>query len=280
MLTRATPLSDHPAAAPNGVKGGFAALTVSSHVLMVRARRMAGRRRARRVVVVAVVLLTCLVFAAQFRAMDAARQRWTDTRVVAVARRDLPPGQVVEADSVELREVVSAAVAPAALDEVPLGSVVRYPVAAGEALVARRLAPEGLTGIAALVPDGERAVALPVGPAARPPLQVGDRVDVLAVLPPEAVMPATGPATDGVPAEPDADAETGGRPAEAEAQDPAEPGHSADLGAEGGVLPLVERAVVVDVTEEAVTVAVPAAMVSAVAQVVTQGAVVLTLTGA
>jgi len=219
---------------------------------------MAGRRRARRVVVVAVVLLTCLVFVTQFRAMDAARQRWTDTRVVAVARRDLPPGQVVEGDSVELREVASAAVAPAALDEVPVGSVVRYPVAAGEALVGSRLAPDGLTGIAALVPDGARAVALPVGPAARPPLQVGDRVDVLAVLALEV------PLTEVEPEPP-----VEGTEEEEEDRDTA-----------GSVVPLVERAVVVDVTEEAVTVAVPAAMVSAVAQVVTQGAVVLTLTGA
>ena len=218
---------------------------------------MAGRRRARRVVVVAVVLLTCLVFVTQFRAMDAARQRWTDTRVVAVARRDLPPGQVVEGDSVELQEVVSAAVAPAALDEVPVGSVVRYPVAAGEALVGSRLAPEGLTGIAALVPDGERAVALPVGPAARPPLQVGDRVDVLAVLALD--VPLT----------------------EVEPEPPVEGTEEEEEGGDttGSVMPLVERAVVVDVAEEAVTVAVPSAMASAVAQVVTQGAVVLTLTG-
>lgn len=219
---------------------------------------MAGRRRARRVVVVAVVLLTCLAFVAQFRAMDAARQRWTDTRVVAVARRDLPPGQVVAADSVELREVVSAAVAPAALDEVPLGSVVRYPVAAGEALVGSRLAPEGLTGLAALVPDGERAVALPVGPAARPPLQVGDLVDVLAVLALDVPLTEVEPEP---PVEGTEEEEEGGDAA-------------------GRVVPLVERAVVVDVAEEAVTVAVPSAMASAVAQVVTQGAVVLTLTGA
>lgn len=206
---------------------------------------------------VAVVLLTCLVFVAQFRAMDAARQRWTDTRVVAVARRDLPPGQVVEGGSVELREVVSAAVAPAALDEVPVGSVVRYPVAAGEALVGSRLAPEGLTGIAALVPDGERAVALPVGPAARPPLQVGDRVDVLAVLALDVPLTEVEP-----------------EPPVEGTEEEEEDGDTA-----GSVMPLVERAVVVDVAEEAVTVAVPSAMASAVAQVVTQGAVVLTLTG-
>jgi hypothetical protein len=46
------------------------------------------------------------------------------------------------------------------------------------------------------------------------------------------------------------------------------------------VVPLVDRALVIDVTDEVVTVAVPSALAPAVAAAVTQGAVVLTLTGA
>ena len=252
----------------------------SPHVFVVRARRVAGRRRSRRVVVVAVVLVTGLVFAAQFRAVDAARQRWTDTRVVAVARRDLEPGQVVEAGSVDLEEVATASVAPAALGEVPLGSVVRYPVAAGEALVGSRLAPEGLTGIAALVPAGERAVALPVGPAARPPLQVGDRVDVLAVLAPDDLALPALPADEADAEQPTDEGDPTDEADPADEGDPTEPGHSADVEAAGSVVPLVERAVVVDVAEDAVTIAVPSALASATAAAVTQGAIVLTLTGA
>ena len=65
------------------------------------------------------------------------------------------------------------------------GRVVVAPVAAGEVLLERRLAPAGLTGVAALVPAGHRAVAVPVDVAlgvASPEVRVGDRVDVLAVF--------------------------------------------------------------------------------------------------
>jgi Flp pilus assembly protein CpaB len=51
----------------------------------------------------------------------------------------------------------------------------------GEAVLAGRLAPDGLRGVAALVPPGWRALALPVGPAALP-LSVGDRVDLVAAV--------------------------------------------------------------------------------------------------
>ncbi|HEY8543645.1 MAG TPA: SAF domain-containing protein [Acidimicrobiales bacterium] len=275
-------------------------------LLALRARRLVGRRRWRRGFVVALALLTAAVVAGQVRAVEAARRRWDETRVVAVARRDLAPGEVVSADTVEQREVVAASVAPAALEEVPLGSVVRHPVASGEPLVPARLAPEGLTGLAALVPAGERAVAVPVGPAGRPPLAVGDRVDVLAVtaldpLASEAAVDAPWAdvdAADGSAGESDGDA--GDDEVPPGAGDPDDPDGPDDLGAgveqeargdpperparapggAAGVVPLVDRALVVDVADEVVTVAVPAALAPAVAAAVTQGAVVLTLTGA
>ncbi|HKY66477.1 MAG TPA: hypothetical protein VJM49_08915, partial [Acidimicrobiales bacterium] len=88
----------------------------------------------------------------------------------------------------------------------------------------------------------------------RPPLVVGDLVDVVVVLPVD--VPSGVPTGDG---------ETGGA-ADDEADDPA--------------FPLVERAAVVDVGEQAVTVAVPEDDSSRVAWAVTNGAVVLALTGA
>lgn len=247
-------------------------------VTAVRARRLAGRRVVRRAIVVVVAVVSCLVIAAQVQASAAARHRWGDTRVVAVARHDLQPGEVVTAGAVRLRRLPAVSVAADALTEVPVGSVVRYPVGADEPLLAARLAPEGLTGVAALVPAGERAVALPVGPAARPPLRIGDRVDVLAV-----VLEGMGPA----PPEPEVEstAESDEPPA-ADAGPETDPAadFEADLGAAPSVptevvVPLVERALVVDVGEEAVTVAVPGASAAGVAHAVTQGAVVLTLTG-
>jgi Flp pilus assembly protein CpaB len=51
----------------------------------------------------------------------------------------------------------------------------------GEVVVRSRLAPDGRRGAAALLPEGQRAIAVPGG-AGRPPLRLGDRVDVLATL--------------------------------------------------------------------------------------------------
>jgi Flp pilus assembly protein CpaB len=219
-------------------------------LLGVRLRRLLVRTRVRRALVAVLALLTGIVVAGALRAADAARRQWGDSRVVAVARHDLAAGDVVGPGDVDLRDLPAVAVADEALAEAPVGAVTRHPVSAGEPLVAGRLGPDGLTGPAALVPEGHRAVAVPVGPLGRPPLQVGDQVDVLAVVPTEVGVEAESgdgedEAGDGVPA-----------------------------------VPLVERALVVDVADEAVTVAVPAELTPAVAYAATQGALVLALTGA
>jgi Flp pilus assembly protein CpaB len=177
---------------------------------------------------------------------EAARDRWGRARPVAVATHDLAPGDVIEGSTIEIRRLPEAAVSPEALAEPPTGSVVRQPVLAGEALVAERLAPQGLTGVAALVPAGHRAVAVPLGPVAAPPLAVGDLVDVLAVV---AVASEEPPDGSG-------------------AQRAAEPS-----------FPLVESAVVVDVGEQSISVAVPEADAPRVAWVLTNGSVVLALSG-
>src|SRR5690606_4867466 len=69
-----------------------------------------------------------------------------------------------------------------ALTEVPTGAVARADIVAGEVVVSSRLAPHGLEGVAAMLPAGTRAVAIPLEPGLAPPLRVGDRVDVLVAL--------------------------------------------------------------------------------------------------
>jgi Flp pilus assembly protein CpaB len=209
-------------------------------VLVVRARRAVARPGVRRLAVAVLAVATALTVTGLVRAAEAARDRWGDRRPVVVAVRDLAPGEVLEAGAVETRDLPVAAVADAAVAEAPVGAVVRQPIAAGEPVVASRLAPHGLTGTAALVPPGRRAVAVPTGPALRPPVVVGDLVDVVVVLPGEA------------------DAVTSAEPA----------------------FPLVEGAAVVAVGDEAVTVAVPRAEASRLAWAVGTGSVVLALVGA
>jgi hypothetical protein len=102
--------------------------------------------------------------------------------------------------------------------------------------------------VAALLPEGHRAVTVTIGPLGAPPVQVGDAVDVVAVLPTEA------------------DRHGHGQPFDDESSSPA--------------VPLVDRALVIDVADDAITVAVPVADAPAVAYAAVQGIAVLLLAGA
>jgi Flp pilus assembly protein CpaB len=112
---------------------------------------------------------------------ETARRQWGESRVVVVARHELPLGVVVAADDVGWQRLPVVAVPAGAVTESPAGRIVAAPVYPGEVVVEDRLAPGGARGVAALVPVGRRAVAVPVGVAALPVL-VGDRVDLLAVV--------------------------------------------------------------------------------------------------
>ena len=213
-----------------------------STLFAVRARRLLTRPAARRLVVAALAVATGLTVTSIVTAAEAARRDWGSARPVAVATRDLAPGDVVGTGAVEVRRLPAAAVADRALSEAPVGATVRQPVAAGEPLVGERLAPHGLTGAAALVPDGSRALAVPLGTVGTPPLTAGDLVDLLAVVPPEGGGDGAG---------------AGGDPA----------------------FPLVEGAQVVDVGDEVASVAVPTGDAPRVAYALSQGVVVLALTG-
>lgn len=177
---------------------------------------------------------------------EAARAAWGESVTVVVAARDLEPGQVVGPADVVLASWPRAVVPAGALAEVPDGRTVTAPIVAGEALASARIAPDGLSDVAALLPPGWRAVAIPAAGGGfggdLPPLAVGDHVDVLASV-------------DAF----DLDAGAAG----------AEP---------GGVV--AESALVVDVSESAVTVGVPAARAPDVAFASTRGSVTLALVGA
>jgi Flp pilus assembly protein CpaB len=214
-------------------------------VLGVRARRAAARPLVRRVAIGLLAVATGLVVTSLVASAEAARDRWGRTRPVVVATRDLSPGDTIKVSDVEVRTLPEAAAGSTALREAPTGAVVSQPVVAGEALVGQRLAPDGLSGVAALVPAGQRAVAVALGPMGAPPLSIGDLVDVLAVVP---------VAADGL----------------------------ADAGADTGepAFPLVEEARVVDVGEQSVSVAVPDVDAPRLAWTLTNGSVVLALAGA
>lgn len=228
--------------------------------VMARLRRVLYRPAVRRLAVTIIVVATMATVAALLRATDAARSRWGDTRPIAVAERDLAPGEGLDASAVALRDLPEALVPDGALEDEPIGAIARYPITAGEPLVADRLAPMGVSGTAALVPDGHRAVGLPASQLSLPPVQPGDLVDVLVLLPSS-----------------DSPVEHG-----------ADQGHSQDHHIDNApwsprpaepAFPVVTDARVLSADDQVVTVTVPAPDAPRVAYAVASGIVVLTLTG-
>jgi Flp pilus assembly protein CpaB len=109
--------------------------------------------------------------------------RYGSLRTVAVARHSVDPGAVLRPDDVA-EERVPAAFLPEgwvrSASEV-VGRTVVVPLFRGAPVLKGQVAPWGVQGVAALLPPGARAVAVPTGGAA-PKLRAGDVVDVLATL--------------------------------------------------------------------------------------------------
>lgn len=187
--------------------------------------------RPRVVVTVAAALLAALL---AHRATSTAAVLG-ETTVVAVVTAEVEVGGVLEPDDVDLVERPTVHVPDAAVTSDPTGRTTRVALVPGEVLVADRLAPPDRRGPGALVPEGWRAVAVPVLDA-RIPAGVGDLVDVVAAYDP-AVVP----------------------------RDP--------------TLVIAADAVVVDVDDEAITVAVPRSRVTEVAFALANGIVTLALVG-
>ncbi len=133
-----------------------------------------------------VASLTGLTVARLLGSAQAAAARWGVMRPTLVATVDLIPGAVVGAGETAVERRPVALVPVGALDAPAEGQTVTAPILAGEAVVVERLAPAGLSPLAASLPPGGRGVAIPVGPGT-PPLEAGDVVDVLVTFDPDTV---------------------------------------------------------------------------------------------
>lgn len=112
-----------------------------------------------------------------------ARRAWGRAEPVVVAARTIEAGELVGSDDVRVERWPLAMVPGGALHDPPADRRATATIAAGEAVLGARLAPQGLSAVAALVPAGWRALAIPVAAgfgAPVPPLSPGDRVDLLA----------------------------------------------------------------------------------------------------
>ena len=151
--------------------------------LIVRHRPLIRRlryHRATRWIAAALAVTVGLGLAHRMTAAAAAeRHRWGETRRVVVARQRIAMGTTITADAVELQTWPLALVPDGTLDALPVGRTAVAAIEHGEAVVGVRVAPSGLHGLAALVPSGWRAIAIPVAPTVVA-LTVGDHVDLVA----------------------------------------------------------------------------------------------------
>lgn len=146
------------------------------------------RRAARRpvpwwIATAVLAVLTGTIVSGLVARADAARRQWGQARPVAVVKTAVSAGEEIGPGDVVERQLPMVVVPDGALDAVPVGRVALVALVPGEVVVASRVAPDGLRGVAALLPAGSRALAVPAGPGT-PPLEQGDIVDVLVTVDP------------------------------------------------------------------------------------------------
>jgi Flp pilus assembly protein CpaB len=136
------------------------------------------------VVALGVAGLSAHALATTLTRAENARAQWGSSRSVVVARHRLDVGAVVHASDVTTASWPDALVPRGSVDNVGAieGRTVVEVIHPDEPLRTERLAPDGLHGVAALVPAGWRALAVPVGSAPLT-LSVGDRIDLVAAVP-------------------------------------------------------------------------------------------------
>ena len=133
--------------------------------------------------VAVLAVLTATVVGGMTSRARAEAARYGSLRTVAVARHPAGAGTVLRPDDVSEARVPAAFLPEGwvrSASEV-VGRTVVVPLFGGAPILRGQLAPWGVQGVAALLPPGGRAVAVPTS-GATPKLRTGDVVDVLATL--------------------------------------------------------------------------------------------------
>lgn len=138
-----------------------------------------------RAVVALVLALVCgLVVVRTTGRAEAAVERYGRSTTAWVVQSGLEPGDEIGSGDVSAEPRPASFLPAGTVTDDPVGRRVIDVVRPGEVLAEHRLAGGDRRGVAALVPEGWRAVAVPALEAALP-VEVGQRVDVLAALDPE-----------------------------------------------------------------------------------------------
>lgn len=133
------------------------------------------------VLVASVAVVVASVTTGMVRDATASVRRFGRLVDVPVAARSVPLGTVLGDDDVAWRTLPAGVLPNEEVEPSPVGRTAWVPLVEGEPLVVSKFAPVGSTGVAALLPAGARALAVPAV-TGNPSLQRGDRVDVLVTV--------------------------------------------------------------------------------------------------
>ena len=160
-------------------------LVVAISPIIVRIREMGAtnylalcrNNRRQHQVIAGLVCCAALTFFITLSRMQSATRSLGLTTPVLIATSSIKPGDIITSQLFSLRALPRSAVTPTALHDLQTGLVAQQSISIGELLTTTNT---GMTASAQLqLPIGFRSVAI-VPPAALPPMQVGDHVDIIA----------------------------------------------------------------------------------------------------
>lgn len=128
-------------------------------------------------VIAGLVCCAALTFFVTLSRMQFAAASLGATTSVLVAAHNIETGDIITSESFSMRTFPFSAVASSALHQLQVGSIAQQRISVGELLTSTNIGTSTSTHIQ--LPVGFRSVAI-VPPAALPPMQVGDHVDIIA----------------------------------------------------------------------------------------------------
>ena len=133
--------------------------------------------RRRQQVIASLVCCAALTFFITLSRMQSATASLGSTTPVLIASSNIEPGDIITTQLFSLRTLPRSAVTPTALHNLQIGLVAQQSISIGELLTTTNTGTS--TSKQLQLPVGFRSVAI-VPPAALPPMQVGDHVDIIA----------------------------------------------------------------------------------------------------
>ena len=133
--------------------------------------------RRRQQAIAGLVCFAALMFFITLSRMQSATDSLGLTTPVLIASSNIEPGDIITTQLFSLRTLPRSAVTPTALHDLQTGLVAQQSISIGELLTTTNTGTS--TSKQLQLPVGFRSVAI-VPPAALPPMQVGDHVDIIA----------------------------------------------------------------------------------------------------